>query len=99
VIAATMNDSEIDGPVMLPAVDAVIVKMPAPIHHRHTEDDQIPPSEILTQLRLGIVGVSDRLFDGLGSPCQSNPSHPSPFRIFRRSISLSRFAGEYPVLS
>ena len=75
------NEIEIAGPVMLPAVDAVIVKMPAPIT---TDTPKTVRSHQVRSLRSrvsGLVGVGDRLLDGLGRA--SDPAIRVPFARVR----------------
>ena len=49
-------------------------------HHRHAEDHQVPPGQVLAQSGARLVGVRDRLLDGLGSPAQRCAFHtPYPF--------------------
>src|SRR6476659_3164523 len=70
-----MNDSEIDGPVMLPAVDAVIVKMPAAIT---TDTPKTIRSHQVRSLRSCVSGSSvsaiDCSTDLVRQSVQSQPS-------------------------
>ena len=75
--AARTNDIEIAGPVMLPAVDAVIVKMPAPITTDTPKTVRSHQVEIFAEPGLGFVGVGDRLLDRLGPPSSGHLRHLS----------------------
>ena len=70
------NEIEIAGPVMLPAVDAVIVKMPAPIT---TDTPKTVRSHQFKSLRRRVSGSSVSAIDCSTDFVRHRPAIGSPF--------------------